>query len=128
MDKNIFVHASIIIAATTSIAQAERTVEIDAEYDVSEDLLTDIDEAFEKLKVKRELSNSFEEIVTRLRLNDQTLVDKYFSEFADETIVAQATDALVPSSCSLFGSQLSSCYSNCHANCHGACHGSRGWR
>lgn len=128
MNKDIFVHASIIIAATTSIAQAEGTVEIDAEYDVSEDLLTDIDEAFEKINVKRELADSFNRIVNTLTMENESLIQKYFSEFSDETVVAQAADGVVPNSCNLYGSQLSSCYSNCHANCHGACHGSRGWR
>lgn len=125
---NIAIHASIIIAATNSIAHAEK-IEIDSEYDVSEDLLANLDEAFEKIAVKKELANSFNEIVTGLTLKDQSLVDKYFSEFAEQGVdVAQAADAQVGSGCSLFGSQLSSCYSNCHANCHGACHGSRGWR
>ena len=125
---NVVVHAALVIAATSSIGKANSVIDIDDKYDVPEDILANLDEAFEKIAVKKELANSFESIVNNLSMSDKKLVEKYFQEFSDEGVdIAQASSE-VYSGCSIFGDQMSNCYTNCHANCHGACHGSRGWR
>jgi hypothetical protein len=129
----VIVSTSMILSATSAVASpAVENLKKDTNFDVSDDLIAEIDKITSKKDVYGQVSKMFNSLITKMSEGDKTLAKKYFSEYiqqdADGNEFVGFEVAGTADLCTVFAGCYTNCYSNCHSACHGACHGSRGWR
>lgn len=122
------VSASMALVATNAMAAMEKdqaVVDLDRDFDISEELALRIDEAVAKKSVRDAVSSVFGELTRSFAEDGKLLSDRYVLDG-----VRMAAE--IGGDSTGTGACYANCYSNCHGacyhNCHGACHGARGWR
>lgn len=124
------ISVSMVLSAVSSVSASPSDLKIDKDFDVSSDLVEEINKITSSKNVHEGLAKLFYNLVNKLSDDDATLYEKYFAEYSDTTankLAQVSNDSLGNCFVSLSGC-YTNCYGNCHGACHGACHGSRGWR